>query len=234
MKYLRVKNWQDFQHYKDRCPPWIKLHRDLLRDYEFNCLQDASKLHLILIWLLASQLENKIPADPEFIKNQTGIKGKINLKELIDKGFLIDDSNALADCKQSARQETETETETETESIIEVNKNRFDDFWERYGKIGNKQSALKVYNKLIKEGVSHEKIISGLDRYQAQCRANKTEPRYIKHASTWLNAKGWEDEYPIYKQSTKASGLKDSLRSYANEPQKFDPWELSASKGVND
>jgi len=27
---LRVKNWGKFQHYKDRNPPWIKLHRGLL------------------------------------------------------------------------------------------------------------------------------------------------------------------------------------------------------------
>ena len=57
MNYLRVNNWKKFQHYKDRNPPWIKLHRDLLRDYDFICLQDASKMQLILIWLLASQMD---------------------------------------------------------------------------------------------------------------------------------------------------------------------------------
>jgi len=118
MQYLRVKNWENFQHYKDRSPPWIKLHRDLLRDYDFACLQDASKLHLILIWLLASQMDNQIPADANFIKNQIGVKGEINFKELIYKGFLIDDSNALASCKQHAMPETETETETEEEPPI--------------------------------------------------------------------------------------------------------------------
>lgn len=112
-KYLRVKNWENFQHYKERNPPWIKLHRELLRDYDFVCLQDASKLHLMLIWLLASQMNNKIPADENFIKNQIGISGKIDFKELIDKGFLIDDSNALATRKQDAMLETETETETD-------------------------------------------------------------------------------------------------------------------------
>lgn len=110
MQYLRVKNWENFQHYKDRSPPWIKLQRDLLRDYDFLRLQDASKLQLILIWLLASQLDNKIPADPDYIKNQIGIKGELRLKDLIDNGFVIDDSNALATRKQSAVGETEAET----------------------------------------------------------------------------------------------------------------------------
>lgn len=115
MKYLRVKNWEDFQHYKDRSPPWIKLHRDLLRDYDFLCLQDASKLHLMLIWLLASQLDNKIPADQEYIKKQIGVKGDIDFNELILNGFLIDDSKTLAECKQVAIVETEAETEAERE-----------------------------------------------------------------------------------------------------------------------
>jgi len=26
---LKTKKWSDFQHYKNRCPPWIKLHRNL-------------------------------------------------------------------------------------------------------------------------------------------------------------------------------------------------------------
>lgn len=131
MQYLKVKNWEEFQHYKDRCPPWIKLHRDLLNDYNFVCLQDASKLHLMLIWLLASQMDNKIPADPDFIKQRLSIKGKINLKELIDKGFLIDDSGVLAGCKQVAVLETETEAyskETEAETDGGELKIAFDDY----------------------------------------------------------------------------------------------------------
>ena len=115
MQYLRVKNWAHFQHYKDRSPPWIKLHRELLRDYQFACLQDASKLHLMLIWLLASQLGNKIPADAEWIQRQIGSEHPPDLEALISHGFLVPDSDVLAECKQSAMRETEAETETETE-----------------------------------------------------------------------------------------------------------------------
>ncbi len=69
----------------------------------------------MLIWLLASQLDNKIPADAEFIKKQIGVSGEIDFNELISKGFLIDASGLLASCKQVAILETETETETETD-----------------------------------------------------------------------------------------------------------------------
>jgi hypothetical protein len=113
VRYLSVKNWEKYQHYKDRTPPWIKLHREVLDDYDMSCLQDASKLHLILIWVLASQLNNRIPDDPVWIGKKINATSKVNLKELIDKGFLLveqDASNALAECSpetEAYREETE-------------------------------------------------------------------------------------------------------------------------------
>lgn len=110
MDYLRVKNWFEFQHYKDRNPPWIKLHRTLLDDYEFSCLQDASKLHLMLIWLLASQSEGRIPADPKFLQHKLGLKAQPDLQALISTRFLIVEHNAsnlLAPSASDLRLETE-------------------------------------------------------------------------------------------------------------------------------
>lgn len=128
---LRVRNWEKLQHYKDRSPPWIKLHRELLRDYEFSCLQDASKLHLMLIWLLASQLDNKIPNDPEWIQRHIGTAEPPNIKELISCEFLIVEriaSKPLAQRKQSAMPETEAyKEEAEAEKEAEADTARRDE-----------------------------------------------------------------------------------------------------------
>ena len=35
---LTPRNWHEFQQYKDRKPDWIKLHRGLLDDFEFQSL----------------------------------------------------------------------------------------------------------------------------------------------------------------------------------------------------
>lgn len=53
--YLRVKNWKEWQHYKDRRPPWVKLHSKLLRDDHFNELCEGDQWQLVRIWMLASQ-----------------------------------------------------------------------------------------------------------------------------------------------------------------------------------
>jgi hypothetical protein len=52
---IRPKNWTQFQHYKSRRPPWIRLYRSLLDDFEFQRLPLASKALAPLLWLLASE-----------------------------------------------------------------------------------------------------------------------------------------------------------------------------------
>ena len=119
--YFTVPKLEKWQHYKERTPPWIKLHRDIFNDYKFSCLQDASKLHLMLIWLLASQMDNKVPCDCDWLSKKLGVSSQVNLRELQEHGFievLENASVALSDCKQSAIVETETETETETEKAV--------------------------------------------------------------------------------------------------------------------
>jgi hypothetical protein len=92
--YLRVKNWEEFQHYKDRLPPWIKFHAALLNDYAFSQLADAAKAHLALIWLLASQKDGRIPDDPKFVADKIGAKSPVNLRALVEDGWLIAEHSA--------------------------------------------------------------------------------------------------------------------------------------------
>lgn len=116
MEYLYVKNLEKWQHYKDRTPPWIKLHRDILNDYEFTTLEDHQKAHLMLIWVVASQMDNKIPNDPAWLARKIGATTDIDTSILIKKDFLgryQDASSALAEVYQDAMRETETEGEKE-------------------------------------------------------------------------------------------------------------------------
>ena len=115
MKYLKVKNWERFQHYTKRNPPWIKLHKEILDDQKFISLSPTSKCLLILTWLLASENEGKIEIDLENIQfrlRNPKIKGN-DFKILINKGFLIDDSNVLADDSKVIDREEKRREETE-------------------------------------------------------------------------------------------------------------------------
>jgi hypothetical protein len=118
MMILKPKNWDKFQHYKDRCPPWIKLHRDLLNDRAYMNLPIASKAIAPLLWLLASESKDgSFNAASDELAFRLRIASKdieSGLKPLIDNGFFVDASTMLAPCLQLAIPEREAERETET------------------------------------------------------------------------------------------------------------------------
>lgn len=120
---MRPKNWNQFQHYKDRCPPWIKLHRDLLNNRDFMSLSIAGKALAPMLWLLASESQDgSFDSSIEELVFRLRMPEKDikdGLKSLIDKGFFIDDSNVLADCLHDATPETERETEKRENSLSE-------------------------------------------------------------------------------------------------------------------
>lgn len=123
---LIPKNWTTFQHYKDRNPPWIKLHRDLLIDKEFMRLPLASKALAPLLWLLASEsVSGVFDADFDELEFRLRISQKElseGLKPLIYNGFFLDATTMLAPCLQDAIPETERETEKrQRETIIPDN-----------------------------------------------------------------------------------------------------------------
>lgn len=121
---LIPKNWAVFQHYKDRLPPWIKLHREILNDRVFMGLPIASKALAPMMWLLASESKNGSfdgsLDELVFRLHITPKEYQDGVKPLIDKGFFIVASGVLADCQQNAIPERETETKKETEKKATV------------------------------------------------------------------------------------------------------------------
>jgi len=119
---IAPRGWSEFQHYKDRNPPWIRLHRKLLDNKDFQRLPVASRALAPMLWLLASEsVDGVINADPDdlaFRLRATEKEMSVALRPLLEKGFFIPvqvASTALAPCVQVAVPETETETERDTE-----------------------------------------------------------------------------------------------------------------------
>jgi hypothetical protein len=94
MGTLSIKNFERYQHYKDRRPLWIKLYNDLLDDYEFSQLSDNLKWHLVAMWLLASRYNNLIPCDPTWIAKQIGATTPVDVGTLITRGFVTASDSA--------------------------------------------------------------------------------------------------------------------------------------------
>lgn len=116
---LTPKNWAVFQHYKNRLPPWIKLHREILSDRIYMSLPIASKALAPLLWLLASESKDGSfdgsLDELVFRLHITPKEYEDGIRPLIDKGFFIIASGVLADSKHVATPERERETETKKE-----------------------------------------------------------------------------------------------------------------------
>ena len=116
---LTPKNWQAFQHYKDRKPAWIKLHHSLLDDFEFSRLPVASRALAPCLWLLASEYEGgAITASLEeiaFRLRMTIDELVSSFQPLIKSGFFVDASGLLAERYQYAIPERKKEETGERE-----------------------------------------------------------------------------------------------------------------------
>ena len=156
---LQPKNWAVFQHYKDRCPPWIKLHRDLLNDRAYMSLPVASKAIAPLLWLLASESKDGVfngSQDELVFRLHMSVKDvKAGVKPLIDKGFFTVASGVLADSKQDAIPETERETEKEGET--DAPKGVSKEVWDSFVKQRKARKA-QITDRVMESIVTQAKI----------------------------------------------------------------------------
>ena len=90
---IKVRNWGRWQSYRsDRGqPPWIKVHRALMRDPNWVALSDAMRGQLVAIWLLAADRDGVIPTSASLIKKLCFMDSEPDLNMLKDKGFLDGD-----------------------------------------------------------------------------------------------------------------------------------------------
>lgn len=113
----KVKDWNKFQHFKDRKPPWIKLYRDILDDMEWHELDPVAAKALVAIWLIASENDGKLPEVKKLaFRLRVSEKQAISIVSQLSHWLLQDDITMISDGYQSDSLEKERETETEKET----------------------------------------------------------------------------------------------------------------------
>ena len=84
----------------------------------------------------------------------------------------------------------------------EIYKESFEEIWKMYPNKKGKTSAFKSFDKALKEGISIETIIDGIERYNQYIELEKIDIKYVKNGSTWFNQRCWEDDYTIKRKLT--------------------------------
>ena len=226
---IEIKDWNSLQHYKDRNPIWVKLHRSLLNDYHWQRLPIASKALAPMLWLVASEHENGTITDTvDAIAWRTGFDTDVfseALKPLIDKGFISllsgcyqDASTMLAVNYQVAIPETERETKKEKKRIP-PSVDGFDLFWNEYPRKVGRGLAVKAWSKAIAKTLPAT-IMDGLTQWK-RSKDFPSEEKYIPHATTWLNAERWLDQIPVDNSNRQRETTEDERNHYMEESKKW-------------
>jgi len=112
----KIKNWHQFQHFKDRKPPWIKLYRDLLDDVHWHDLDPKAAKNLVMIWLIASEYDGELPDMKTLAFRLRVLENEA--KSIVSKlsHWLVQtDISVISERYQVDSLEIETEKETERE-----------------------------------------------------------------------------------------------------------------------
>jgi hypothetical protein len=200
---ITPKNWATFQHYKDRSPAWIKLHRGLLDDFTFSRLPVASRALAPLLWLLASEYEGgQITASTDelaFRFRMSENELRTALTPLINSGF-FSASEPLAECKQDACLEKRERREREDiRSVAKATRPNpeFEDFKKKFPRRSGSnpwKPALLLFEKAVRAGTPAETINRGAEAYGTECQRNgiiNTEK--VAQAQTWLRQERYSD-----------------------------------------
>lgn len=191
MTGYRVKNWRQFQHYKDRNPPWIKLHFALLSSQDWVTLDDASRVLAIACMLIASRNDGLIPADPAYIKRVAYLSRTPNFKPLIDCGFL----ESASGCKQMlAEFRPETETETEKKPVASAPSGAFLRFWGLWPKGIRKQAQGACWELWRKRDydLQAEAILAHVEALKRSEDWTKDGGAFVPAPKVYLNQRRWE------------------------------------------
>ena len=232
---IKAANWASYQSYKDRKPPWIRLHKSLLDNYEYQSMGTNARALLPMLWLLASEHQDPTSGIINQDYKKIAFRLRLSIKdveegieEIVSACFfevisIRNDSvtEPLQDGEESVTPETETETETET--YTRANPLRgFDTFWDALpkGKKKSKGTAERAWKKLKIDEQLFQLIMKGLAKAKTSEAWLSDGGKFIPHPATWLNAKGWEDDVELFTPG---------------QENKVSPWEVLISKlGVVD
>src|SRR5699024_4327880 len=107
---------------------------------------------------------------------------------------------------QNAKEELSTTSNNNTRDIKKEHQpsddgqstsERFEVLWKEYPRKEGKKKAFASYKRALKNGVTDEEIMEGLEKYNKHRKKEKTERKYIAHGSTWFNENRCQDEYDV-------------------------------------
>ena len=163
---------------------------DLLINKRFIIPFEDKGVIVIKHWRLHNIIRNDRYHKTEYLEE----KARLILK---DNGvYTQNDNQATTKCLPNDNQ-METEVSIGKDSIGKDNiyNAHFQEFWEIYPVKKDKKRAYKCYLARLNEGYSEEELLKAAENYVKECKKEKRETKYIKHATTFLSVNTPFEDY---------------------------------------
>jgi hypothetical protein len=218
---MRIKNWDRFQHFKDRKPIWIKLYRDLLDDLNWHELDGKSAKALVMIWLIASEELGKLP-EIKTLAFRLRMSEK-ETKEVVTKlsqWLEQDDINTISgvyqdDMPEKRREETDKEKEKETDTPSGVSQQVWDSF------VKQRKTKKAQVTSLVIDGIQKEADKAG---WTLEMALNEVVVRnWQSFKAEWVKDKVSNAERLSNSMAVLTNGLTAPKKQF---------WQLEESKDV--
>jgi hypothetical protein len=146
----------------------------------------------------------EIPSKPSFYARKPsdgGVSTPENPQSRVEESR-VEDSTI---CAPDDAQENKPSSKSRPRSPFKSGRQEqlFDQFWVHYPKKRSKGQAERSWVKIAPDDALFAQIIEGLERARKSRDWIKDAGAYIPYPATWLNAKGWEDDYQEVRTSGK-------------------------------
>ena len=222
MSGYKIKNWKEFQHFKDRRPPWIKLYRGLLDDKKWFDLAGDDAKNLVMLWLIASENDGELP-DVESLSfrlriSESELKGSI-LR--LDHWLEQDDIDLISDVYQHDAPETETETELErekrqTDPRIGAVFNLYHQTFKKNGAYKLTPARKKLIEKALKRGHSETDLMDAIIGMSTDAWPGRSSHNDLKYAIGEIGGIDNVAKWIAYEAPTDTTGssMQDNVREF--------------------
>ena len=135
-------------------------------------------------------------AEPKQEQSITEADTKVDAS--IDQASVKDGSSmGQAYVKQLNNEEVEEVKNEKVKKITQssVYERDFEELWNLYPKKQGRREAFEAFKRAVRDGDTVDEIRTGILKYVEFIEQSKTEPRYVKHGSTYFRQRAWKDVY---------------------------------------
>ena len=210
MKKIRFKNWEEYQHYKDRAPPWIKLHFSILSSRHWIKLDESGKLLAIVCMMIASRNAGEVECDEEYVMAVGNLKKRPDFDSLVECGLCEYCDGLLDKCNHDASNLQQGSVSTSSLSLIlplssDVEKSKIDGFEGSKKDVDDHDANLiyAAYPRKVARKLAMRAIIRAMEKTPAELLFQLTksysearrgqDENYTPHPATWFNQERFND-----------------------------------------